>query len=178
MTERMIQLGFKEADIKSININPFEKIGDRWMLITAGDEKGYNTMTASWGGLGVMWGKPVTTAVIRPQRYTKEFVDNCECFTLSFYPEDKKSALAFCGANSGRDMKPGEKAEKAGLTPLFTDGTAAFEEAEMIFVCKKLFAAPIKEEDFLDKGLVDKWYSAKDFHIAYTAEITACYVKE
>ena len=78
MTERMTELGFKAADIKALDINPFKNIGDRWMLITAGDENDSNTMTASWGGLGVMWGKNVAIAVIRPQRYTKKFVDEQE----------------------------------------------------------------------------------------------------
>jgi flavin reductase (DIM6/NTAB) family NADH-FMN oxidoreductase RutF len=134
-------------------------------------------MTASWGGLGVMWGKPVAVAVIRPQRYTKEFVDSEELFTLSFYPDDKKSALSYCGANSGRGMAKGEKAANAGLTPLSLDGTAAFEEAELILVCKKLYENPIDPNGFADKELIDKWYPSKDFHQAYVAEIIAAYKK-
>lgn len=78
-------MAFKEVDIKSLTFNPFTKIGSEWMLITAGDQSGYNTMTASWGGLGVLWGKNVATCYIRPQRYTKKFVDANDTFTLSFY---------------------------------------------------------------------------------------------
>lgn len=76
-------MAFKEAAIESLQFNPFTKIGKEWMLITAGDEKKHNTMTASWGGVGIMWGKQVVTAYIRPQRYTKEFVDAEGLFTLS-----------------------------------------------------------------------------------------------
>lgn len=177
MTERMTELGFKETDVKTMDLNPFREIGDRWMLITAGGEDGYNTMTASWGGLGVMWGKPAAVAVIRPQRYTKEFVDASELFTLSFYPADKKSALSYCGSHSGRDMAQGEKAANAGLTPLFLDGTAAFEEAETIFVCRKLYETPITPDGFADKSIIGKWYPGEDYHQAYVAEIMAAYTK-
>lgn len=177
MTERMTELGFRAVEPKGLELNPFKAIGDRWMLITAGDENGNNTMTASWGGLGVMWGKPVAVAVIRPQRYTKEFVDAGDLFTLSFYPDDMKKALAYCGANSGRDMAKGEKAANAGLTPLFTDGTAAFEEAETIFVCRKLYEAPVTPEGFIEKSIIDKWYPENDYHQAYVAEIVAAYTK-
>ena len=135
-------MAFKEVDIKSLNFNPFTKIGSEWMLITAGDESGCNTMTASWGGLGVLWGKNVATCYIRPQRYTKKFVDANDTFTLSFYGPEYKQALSICGSKSGRDC---DKVKEAGLTPYFTDGTAAFEEAGMVFVCRKLYEDEIRE---------------------------------
>ena len=91
-------MAFKEVDIKSLTFNPFTKIGSEWMLITAGDQSGYNTMTASWGGLGVLWGKNVATCYIRPQRYTKKFVDANDTFTLSFYGPEHKQALSICGS--------------------------------------------------------------------------------
>ena len=112
-------MAFKEVDIKSLNFNPFTKIGSEWMLITAGGESGCNTMTASWGGLGVLWGKNVATCYIRPQRYTKKFVDANDTFTLSFYGPEYKQALSICGSKSGRDC---DKVKEAGLTPYFTDG--------------------------------------------------------
>ena len=96
-------MGFKEIAVEELNFNPFTKIGTEWMLITAGDEKNFNTMTASWGGMGIMWNKKVITAYIRPQRYTKEFVDANELFTVSFYDEKYRKALNICGTKSGRD---------------------------------------------------------------------------
>ena len=93
---------FKEVKIEDLSFNPFNKIGKQWMLLSAGTEENCNTMTASWGGLGIMWGKQAATVYIRPQRYTKEFVDNSELFTISFLAEDYRKALNFCGSFSGR----------------------------------------------------------------------------
>ena len=106
------------------------------MLITAGNEEKCNTMTASWGGVGIMWGKNAVTTYIRPQRYTKEFVDANDTFTISFFDESYRKALNICGSVSGRDK---DKIKEAGLTPYFVDGTAAFEEANLILVCKKMY---------------------------------------
>ena len=108
-------MAFHEVPIESLEFNPFEKISKQWMLITAGDEKKSNTMTASWGGVGIMWGKNVATAYIRPNRYTKEFVDATDHFTLSFLPEDERKALNYCGTVSGRDVE--DKWAAAGLHP-------------------------------------------------------------
>ena len=95
-------MGFKEISAEELQFNPFTKIGKEWMLVTAGDQEKHNTMTASWGGVGVMWGKNVVSVYIRPQRYTKEFVDANELFTLSFYDESYRKALNICGSKSGR----------------------------------------------------------------------------
>lgn len=138
-------MAFKEAAVESLQFNPFTKIGKEWMLITAGDEKKHNTMTASWGGVGIMWGKQVVTAYIRPQRYTKEFVDAEGLFTLSFYSEKYRNALNICGSKSGRDC---DKEKEAGLTPMYVDGTTAFEEADMVFVCRKLYRQEMAPEYF------------------------------
>ena len=166
-------MAFKEIKASELNFNPFDKIGKQWMLITAGDEKGYNTMTASWGFMGVMWGKNVMETVIRQSRYTLEFVEKNELFTVSFYPEEQKNALKFCGAHSGRDC---DKAEKTGLTPVFIDGTAAFEEAEMIFICKKIYT-----QDMDVNALAEEhrhWYADGDVHKAVMGEIVKVLVKE
>ena len=139
-------MAFHEVPIESLEFNPFKKISKQWMLITAGDEKKSNTMTASWGGLGIMWGKNVATAYIRPNRYTKEFVDQTDHFTLSFLPEEERKALNYCGTVSGRDVE--DKWAAAGLHPYPVDGTTGVEEAEMIFVCKKLYHQEMKPECF------------------------------
>ena len=121
------------------------------MLITAGDEKKSNTMTASWGGLGIMWGKNVATAYIRPNRYTKEFVDREDYFTLAFFGEEHREALNLCGRVSGRDE---DKIKEAGLTPYYVDGTVAFEEAKMIFVCKKVMYSAWEKKILLRKQIL------------------------
>lgn len=168
-------MGFKEVKVEDLNFNPFTRIGSEWMLITAGNEKAFNTMTASWGGMGVIWNKKVVTTYIRPQRYTKEFVDANELFTVSFYDEKYRKALNICGTLSGRDC---DKAAKAGLTPLFLDGTTAFEEANMIFVCRKLYCAPMSGDHFLDREDDEKHYPEKDYHTMYISEIVKVLVAE
>ena len=90
-------MSFVEKDIHSLSFNPFEKINKEWMLIAAGTQSDCNAMTASWGGLGVLWGKNVVTTYIRPQRYTKEFIDTNETFTISFFDEAYRNALTLCG---------------------------------------------------------------------------------
>lgn len=169
-------MGFHEVKIEELSFNPFEKISKQWMLITAGDENKSNTMTASWGGLGIMWGKKVATAYIRPQRYTKEFVDRGEMFTLSFLPEEQRKALNICGTISGREVE--DKWQFAGLNPYVTDGTVGVEEAEMILVCKKLYVQEMLPECFEGSENIDKWYPDKDFHTMYIAEIQKVLVKE
>ena len=91
-------MAFEEVAIESLEFNPFKKISKEWMLVTAGDEKKSNTMTASWGGVGIMWGKNIATAYIRPQRYTKKFMDETGMYTLSFLSEDYRNALNVCGS--------------------------------------------------------------------------------
>lgn len=167
-------MSFQEVNISDLSFNPFSKIGSQWMLITAGDENGCNTMTASWGGLGVLWGKNVATCYIRPQRHTKSFVDSNDRFTLSFYGEEYRNALNLCGTKSGRDC---DKIKEAGLTPMFIEGSTAFEEAEMIFVCKKLYAGELPPEHIVEKEIDTKWYEQKDYHTMYIAEIIKVLVK-
>lgn len=160
---------FHEEEISLQQFNPFEKIGKTWMLITAGDGERSNTMTASWGGVGIMWGKPVVTVYIRPQRYTKEFVDDKEYFTVSFLPEEYRKALNVCGSVSGREVD--DKWNEAGLHPFETDGTTAVEEAEEIYICRKLYAQQMTPECFIDGECDGKWYPEKDYHMMYIAEI-------
>lgn len=168
-------MAFKEIKIEELSFNPFVKIGKEWMLVTAGDEQGHNTMTASWGALGIMWGKEVATAYIRPQRYTKEFVDRSEMYTLSFFGEEHRAALNFCGTKSGRDF---DKDKETGLTPFYVDGTTAYEEAELVLVCRKLYSQPMGPEFFTEDWIDGKWYAEKDYHVMYMGEIVKVLVKE
>lgn len=168
-------MAFQEAAIESLSFNPFKKIGKEWLLITAGDEEKSNTMTASWGGVGIMWGKNVATVYIRPTRYTKEFVDSADRLTLSFLSEDYREALGICGKISGRDVE--DKWEAAGLHPYAVDGTTAVEEADMIFVCKKQYHQEMKPECFDVMENDEKWYPQKDYHTMYIVEIEKVLVR-
>lgn len=166
---------FQEINVREFSMKPFEMIGEDWMLVTAGDEEKYNTMTASWGGIGVMWGKNVAVTVIRPQRYTKEFVESHDTFTLSFYPRDYKKALSICGSKSGRDI---DKAKETGLTPVFDQAAPYFEQASVVLVCKKLYAQPMDPAGFVDKSLDGQWYPDKDYHKMFVGEVVKVLVKK
>ena len=161
-----------EFDVKTLSFNPFERIGRDWCLITAGNKDSYNTMTASWGGVGILWNKEVATCYIRPQRYTKEFVDREEYFTLSFFPDGWRDALNFCGKYSGRDR---DKAAETGLKPFYDGLGVAFEQANLVLVCRKLFAQPMLEESFVDKDTLERNYPARDLHTIYVGEIVKAY---
>lgn len=168
-------MAFKSVPYESLSFNPFTKIGKEWALLTAGCEGDYNTMTVSWGSVGFIWGKPSVTVYVRPQRYTKKFVDREALFTLSFYSEAHKPALGYLGKASGRD---GDKVAHVGFTPVFSNGTSYFEEAELVLVCRKMYRAPFTEENFLDKDADAKNYPEHDYHDLYIAEVVDVLVKE
>ena len=158
----------REINVKELQRNPFSMIGDEWMLISALKDGEMNTMTASWGGVGVLWGKNVVTVYIRPQRYTKEFVDAGELFTISVLGSGYRKELGYLGSVSGRDEN---KIAKSGLHPLELDGTAAFEEAEVVLVCRKCYADWLKPENMLNPEDDSKWYPQKDYHRIFIGEI-------
>ena len=149
----------KKIDIKDLQGNAVSMFDDKWCLITAGTKESYNTMTASWGAMGELWNKDVCFIFIRPQRYTLEFTEREDYFTLSFFGGEYKKALAFCGRNSGRDC---DKAKETGLTPMEIDGSMSFEESETVIVCKKLFYQDIDPEGFVDKTVDGVCYPEKD----------------
>lgn len=167
-------MALRKIDLNEITCNPMEKIGKEWMLITAGKQGSYNTMTASWGNLGCLWGKPTSLIYVRPQRYTKQFVDREDYYTLTFFPEEYKKALSYLGSHSGRDE---DKVAKVGLTPVFGEKSVWFEEASLVLVCRKLYRAPIQEGCFLDKDVMEKCYPTRDFHDLYVGEIVEAYMQ-
>ena len=159
---------FTKIDPKEIQENVFSLIGDRWMLITAGTKERCNTMTASWGGLGVLWGKPAATVYIRPQRYTMEFVEGSEFFTLAFFGEEYRKALALCGSQSGRDV---DKVKECGFTVMEAEGGAPyFAQADLVLVCRKAYWQDMDPDHFLDPD-IEKHYAQHDYHRIYIGEI-------
>lgn len=170
----------REISYRELEINPMTMISDEGMLLTAGDSKDdYNTMTVCWGTLGALWGHgkglPVATVFVRPQRYTKEFMDRKEYFTLSVLPRENRKALGYLGTHSGRD---GDKVAAAGLHPVFADGSTYFEEARLVLVCRKLYRGRLNEDEFVDKSVMEANYPGRDFHYVYTGEIVKVLVKE
>ena len=165
--------GFQEISCSQLKDNPCTLIGKDWMLVTAGTEEKYNTMTASWGGVGFLWNKNVAFTFIRPQRYTLEFVDQNEYYTLSFYGEEMRKALSFCGSKSGRDY---DKARETGLVPVFDEKAPYFEQARLVLVCRKLYKQDFSPACFIDQSL-DSNYKDKDYHKMFIGEIVKVLVK-
>ena len=160
---------FRSINPQEIFDNPFKLFGSDWGLVTAGNPEGLNTMTVSWGGVGIMWNKPVTFTFIRPTRYTFEFLERNDLFTICFFDESYREALSFCGSKSGRNVN---KVEETGLTPMCTDeGTHCFEQARMVLVCKKLYAQFLNEESVLGGEPVLKQYNGDEYHKMYISEI-------
>ena len=157
--------------------NPAELIGKQWMLITAGTPEAFNTMTASWGGLGFLWNRPVAFVFVRPNRHTRGYLDAQSSFTLSFMPEKYRSDLLYCGRNSGKDV---DKMEATSLSPMTTpNGLVAMEDADLVLECRKMAVAHMREEDFTDfSEVAPKWYDATNpLHLVYICEIAATYVR-
>jgi flavin reductase (DIM6/NTAB) family NADH-FMN oxidoreductase RutF len=165
----------RKIDVKDLRDNVFSLIGDQWMLITAGTADSCNTMTASWGGLGILWGEPAATVYIRPQRYTKEFVDREGYFTLSFFGPEYKKELALCGAKSGREV---DKVKECGFTVACGEGGAPyFEQARLVLVCKKMYAQEMDAEA-MPADVKEKWYPNRDYHTMYLGHIVEAYTKD
>lgn len=159
---------FLEIRPEDITDNPFRLIGSDWMLITAGTIKSFNTMTASWGGLGVLWNKNIAICFIRPHRYTFNFIENSEYFTLSFFESRYKDKLAFCGSHSGKDT---DKVKQTGLTPVEgIKGDIYFDEARLVLECRKLYFQDLESSNFLDPAISHN-YPAKDYHRMYIGEV-------
>jgi flavin reductase (DIM6/NTAB) family NADH-FMN oxidoreductase RutF len=165
----------KLADPYNIRENVFSLLDKDWMLITAGQNGKFNTMTASWGGFGILWNQPVAFIFVRPVRFTYEFLNEFDTFTLSFFKEGYRKALNYCGAHSGRDV---DKMARTGLVPVTTEsGNVYFEGARLVFECRKLYYQDINPENFLDTS-IEKNYPKKDYHRIFIGKIEKCLVAE
>lgn len=152
--------------------NTFSFIADDWALVTAGTPDKWNTMTVSWGGLGELWGKDVAFIFIRPQRYTKEFVDANERFTVNNFDGGYKKELGICGSKSGREV---DKSALTGLTAGFVDGVPYIAQAKTFFICRKMAEFDLTPEMFRDADIDTKWYPEQDYHRVYVCEIEQAY---
>ena len=149
---------FQPLPFDLVEFNPFTKIGKEWALVTAGNKEKANTMTVSWGGVGVLWGKNVAFIFVRDSRYTKEFIDANEFFSITF----------LCGSHSGRDE---DKFAAAGLTLATRHNIPYVDEGNFVLLCEKMSATRITEDSFLLPEIKEKWYKDGDMHTMYVAEI-------
>lgn len=174
------QSRYDKIEASDLPDNVIQLIGKEWMLVTAGTKNSYNTMTASWGGIGYIWERPSTFIFIRDTRYTYQFLQREESFTLSFFDEKYRNALRICGTRSGRDTN---KIEEAGLSPLETpSGLMSFGEARMIIECKKMF---VQELDYANltapyktKIMEEAYKNELSKHQMFISEITNIWVKK
>ncbi|MFH1687220.1 MAG: flavin reductase [bacterium] len=161
----------REISADQLTDSAFKLIGTDWMLVTAGAIESFNSMTASWGGLGVLWNRKVAWCVIRPQRYTYQFTEKSDTFTLTFFEERYRNILKYCGTKSGRDV---DKIKHTGLTPLVTcDGSVYFEQARLVLECRKIYVHDLDPANFLDTRIHDE-YPDKDYHRLYMGEVIRC----
>lgn len=167
-------MAFTEKDVTTLNENFIKLIKNDWMLITASNGKNTNTMTASWGGVGELWGKDVSYIFVRPSRYTYEFIENSDYYTLCFF-DDFKEKLAYLGKVSGRDE---DKIKSAGLTVITENGISYFKEAKYVVICKKLYQNDIKKEGFTEPEDFNNFYPNGDVHTMFVGEIVKFFVNE
>lgn len=167
---------FTKTDWTALNESAIKLIGTDWMLISAGSlETDFNMMTASWGGLGWLWEKPVAFIFVRPQRYTFQFTEREDYFTICFFEETYRDILLKMGSVSGRNF---DKMHDSGLSPVSTEnGSVGFSEAKIVIECKKVYSTVIQEEEFIDVDIVLSKYPKKDFHTMYIGEIINVWIK-
>lgn len=150
-----------------LTVDIFSQFDKKWALLTSGTKDKFNSMTISWGGAGTLWSKPVVTAYVRTSRYTHDFMDENEYFTISFYPEDMKQILGVFGSKSGRDI---DKMNYEGLTAKEAGESVTFEEAELTLVCKKLFKQKLDEKN-MPENIVKAFYEGDASHDMYIGEV-------
>lgn len=159
-------------DFKEFRSDIFSLFADQWFLLSAGSvtDGAFNTMTVSWGFMGTMWGKPMVISMVRPQRYTMEYLDNYDSFTLCGFGAEQRAALGLLGRLSGRDS---DKITQSGLTPIPAAkvDAPAFAEAELVIECRKQALSHLKGPDFLNKKLIREFYPERDFHKMVFGEV-------
>lgn len=149
------------------NADIFKLFDRQWGLLAAGTKGSYNAMTISWGGLGTLWGKPAATVYVKPVRYTHEFMERSDYFTVSFYPPEYREALGLLGTLSGRD---GDKIAAAGLTPVFLEKAVTFKEAEAALLCKKIYRHDLELEKVPDWA-AQTYYVTEEPHTLYIGQV-------
>ena len=165
---------FKEITARELKENLIKKISEEWMLITAGSKEKYNMMTASWGFMGEMWGEDSVAVVVRPERYTMDFIESSDYFTLTFFG-DNKVIHKVCGSKSGRNV---DKTALTGLSPVASDNYVYFKEARLVLIIKKKYVQPMDKQFLIDKSIDEKWYQNGGWHNLIIGSIERIYVKE
>jgi len=170
-------MNLKRIAVKDFAPRIFELFEDQWLLLACGDfgKKHFNAMTISWGSMGTIWDRPFIQVVVRPVRYTIEFMNQYDTFTVSAFDEEYRDALSLLGSSSGRD---GDKIARSGLTPVASQAVAApsFAEAKLVMECRKVFWQDIDHTHFVDPS-IEQYYPEKDYHRMFFGEVLGIFEK-
>lgn len=162
----------QDIPFNELVVQPFGMWDLKWALLASGDfsARNFNCMTVSWGSLGIMWNKPFAMVVVRPQRYTRQFIDANDSFTVSVLPERYHHILETLGTMSGREM---DKISGSGLTPIASArvSSPSFDEAQLIFECRKMYFDDYEPKHFL-ADFIGELYDG-DYHRMYFGQVLA-----
>lgn len=166
----------RSVDPKTLKPEVYQVFGTQYALLTAGDRSGCNTMTIGWCQMGRLWNQPVCTVYVRPERYTYEFTEKHDYFTVSVLPLEAKQTMAFCGSKSGRDV---DKIKECGLTLCYGKEDAPFfDEAELVLVCKKLYMQDLDPAGVLEEERILPFYGENGgWHRMYVGRVEEAYLK-
>lgn len=170
MAKEFIKVPFEKFDYSA-----FKMINLDWLQITAMADDKVNTMTASWGGIGEMWGKYCAFIFIRPQRFTKTLVDRSQSLTLQVLPETMRDTMRYFGTKSGADE---DKIANSKVTVVKDGSHVYFEESDVVLKCTKLFSQELDLKKAMDNPVVGKWYGNRDFHTMYIVAIDSVEVSK
>lgn len=155
-------------DLDHAVVQAFRGLGRDWALLAAGDEAKFNAMTISWGALGFIWERPVVSVMVRPSRYTHDFIEKQGAFSLGFFGAEHSKALGIMGTRSGRD---GDKVALSGLSPVFVSKVPAFKEAYLTVIARIVCQSQIEAGSFRDDTVRADFYGDGDYHTLYQAEL-------
>ena len=166
-------MAFIEVDPKDFDQSIFELLDRDWGLAMAGTSPEHcNAMTIGWGQIGQFWGKPASTVFVRASRFTKEYLDTCDTFSVAFLPPELHHTHKVFGTMSGRDVN---KTELTGLTPVMIDGTPLYEESALVFLCRKAYVDVLEHANFVDETVYSRYYDRgadhDDWHTMYIAYV-------
>lgn len=167
-------MAYKEIKIEDLKVNPVTMFSEGWAILTAGDKNSFNGMTVSWGAIGEIWGKHSMFVFVRPQRYTKEFCDKSDLFTVSCFGGTHRKELGVFGSKSGRDC---DKFKETGISAEFDGNHVYCGDAEIVFLCRKTAKTSLNPEQFFDESIND-CYANNDYHEIYVGEIEKVLIKQ
>jgi flavin reductase (DIM6/NTAB) family NADH-FMN oxidoreductase RutF len=171
---------FTGISVEEISDNVFKLVGKDITVITSGNESNFNSMAASWGGVGILFNKPVAWCMLRANRYTLEIIKKEHTYTLSYFPEEHKEQVLFFGSKSGRNT---DKMKETILTSVQTpDGNTTYREARLVLECKMIELTTVHPDDFLNQEnknfIMDGFNEAKEYHKLIFGEITNVWIKK